>query len=573
MIEKRLETAASVAFVFLMAGLLYTQILRYNFYSRLSKNNVIRIIPIDGPRGTIFDRRGIPLVSNRLSFDVAVVYQELKRQEEFIRLLNDALGIPREKIIESLVKASVKPYAPVTILEDIQKDKAIYLEEASTEMGGVLIETRSRRHYIYEDTASHLFGYLTEITEDELEALEDYGYRAKDLIGRAGVEKYYDKYLTGIDGGMQIQVDNKGRQRKVLGLKEPSSGKDIYLTVDISIQALCDKLLGEKQGAIIVMDPRSGEILALSSHPAFDPNVFVKAGASHERLRLIKDKKGRPLSNRAISGLYAPGSVFKIVVASGALNAKKISPATHYFCNGSYALGNAKFDCWKEEGHGMQDVTDGLMNSCNVFFYNTGRAMGVDNIEASAKSFGFGRPTGIDLPDEVGGLVPGRLWKRLHKKDTWYEGETVNYAIGQGYLLVTPIQVLEMMTVMANRGSLIRPRLVKQVGSTILSNSKPKAIGLKDQVIQKVRQGLFKVVNNEHGTGRRAYVEGVAAAGKTGTAQNPLGRTHAWFAGFAPYDDARLCLVVFLEHGGKGGIEPAEIARGIFAEAKAKGYI
>ncbi len=570
---RRLETVLSACFFLLILSLLYTQIFRYPFYSKLSKNNVIRIIPIDGPRGMIFDRNGTTLVSNRLSFDLAIVYQELKNRSDFLRILSDLFGMSRDEALRSLRKASQKPYAPVVILEDIAREKAIYLEEASSYMDGLVIETRSRRHYLYDDSGSHLFGYLTEITEEELEDLKGYGYRAKDLVGRSGLEKCYDRYLTGVAGGVQIQVDNKGRQRKVLGLKEPSSGKDLYLTIDISLQTLSDRLLGDRAGAIVVMNPQNGEVLALASHPSFDPNVFVKAGASRERLNLINDKGGKPLVDRAIAGLYPPGSIFKVVVATAALNTKKITRDTRFFCSGVYALGKARFNCWKEGGHGQQNVVDGLMNSCNIFFYNTGRAAGVDNIEMYAKLFGFGRPTGIDLPDEAAGLLPGRLWKRLYKGENWYEGDTVNYSIGQGYLLVTPIQVLEMMSVIANKGSLIRPYLVKKIDNAVVQKPRPKRLPVRDAVIQTVREGLFNVVNAEHGTARRAQAEGVHVAGKTGTAQNPHGRTHAWFSGFAPYEDPRLCVVVFLEHGGKGGLDPTEIARNIFEEAKAKGYI
>ncbi len=287
----------------------------------------------------------------------------------------------------------------------------------------------------------------------------------------------------------------------------------------------------------------------------------------------MTDRMGRPLSNRAISGLYPPGSVFKIVTAAAALETKKITRATHFFCSGSYRLGKAKFDCWKEEGHGSQNIIQGFMNSCNVFFYNTGRAAGVDSIEAFAKIFGFGKPTGIALPDEVKGLVPGKAWKRIQRKGVWYEGETLNYAIGQGYLLVTPIQILDMMTAVANKGSLVKPYTVKRIDSSYIEAGKPKKIGLKSDTIRIIREGLLEVVNNEAGTGRRAKIEGVLVAGKTGTAQNPQGKTHAWFSGFAPFPDPKICLVVFLEHGGKGGLEPAEIAGGIFEEARRKGCI
>lgn len=572
--DRILTSIISAFFVLLIAGLCYTQIIRFPYYQKLSKDNSIRIIPIDGPRGTIFDRNGIAVVSNRLSFDAALIYQELGNRAKLARILKEVLGMSGKDIVEALEKARSKaPYAPVTIVQDVDKEDAIRLEEASFDTRGLVVETRSKRDYRYKKEGSHIFGYLGEVTEEELDNLKGYGYRMRDLVGRDGVELYYDKYLKGTTGGTQVEVDNKGRQTRVLGLKEPSGGKDIYLTVDIAIQSACDKLLGERRGAIIAMDPRNGEILALASHPAFDPNIFVKPDTSAERARLLTDNTGRPLSNRAISGLYAPGSVFKIVTASAALETRKISPDTHFTCPGFYKLGNARFDCWKEEGHGSQNLRAGLMNSCNVFFYNTGRLAGADAIESYAKLFGFGKPTGIDLPDEVKGIVPGKAWKRSRKKDTWYEGETLNYAIGQGYLAVTPIQVLDMTTVVANKGSLVRPHIVGRVDTVNLPSEKQRKVGLKSSTIQDVREGMFEVVNNEHGTGKRARVEGLAVAGKTGTAQNPQGKTHAWFTGFAPYDHPKLCLVVFLEHGGKGGLEPAEIAHGIFEEAKARGYL
>lgn len=571
--ERLPSVIVSFFFVLLVAGLFYTQILRYGYYSRLSKNNSIRIIPIDGPRGIIFDRNGVALVKNRISFDLCIVYQQLRDRTSLARIFRDMLGMSGKQIADALDKARQRPYAPIPVVEDIEKEKAIMIEEASFDIDGLVMETRSKRDYLYGEAGSHLFGYLSEISEQELEDLDEYGYRSGDLIGREGLEKFYDRYLKGVDGGTQIEVDNRGRQTRVIGLKEPQNGKDLHITIDINLQLACDKLLGESNGAIVVMDPNSGEVLALVSHPAFDPNIFVKPNTSAERLKLLNDKIGRPMSDRAISGLYPPGSVFKIVTASASLETRKITPYTRFFCSGSYRLGRAKFDCWKEGGHDSQSVVLGLMNSCNVFFYNAGRAAGVDSIEAFAKLFGFGKVTGIDLPDEVKGIVPGRAWKRSYRNDRWYEGETINYAIGQGYLVVTPIQVLEMMAVMANKGSLVRPYVAKKIDNTLVSTVSKKDIGISNETIRLVRKGLYEVVNNIEGTGKRAKVDGVVAAGKTGTAQNPHGRTHAWFAGFAPYEDPKICLVVFLENGGKGGLNAAEVARGIFAEAKTRGYL
>ncbi|MDP3729906.1 MAG: penicillin-binding protein 2 [Candidatus Omnitrophota bacterium] len=608
--EKSLAVPIRLLFIALALALVYTQVIRCAHYSRLSKDNAIRIIPIDGPRGAIFDRNGVGIVSDRISFNVALIYQELKNREKLIRLLVNTLGIERKDVENAIDKAASRPYAPVTIVEDIDRDKAFILEEESFDSRGLVIQTRSIRDYLYKNVGAHLLGYLGEISEAELEKMKEYGCRAKDLIGRAGVEKYYDDYLSGVDGGIQIQVDNRGRVVRTLGAKEPVNGKDLRLTIDIDLQSACDKALEDKRGAIIAMDPNTGEVLALSSSPGFDPNVFVRPEGSSERMKLVRDKRMYPLLNRAISGVYQPGSVFKIVVAMAALDTGRIGRQTRFNCPGFFTLGTGKFACWKEGGHNSQNVVDALMNSCNVFFYNAGRTLGIDNIELGAKIFGFGKATGIDLPGEAKGVVPGRSWKRSVKKDGWYEGDTINLAIGQGYILVTPIQILEMISIVANNGKAVKPYVVKRIDTSDVSPAPRHDLNFNKNAMKAVRDGLYKVVNAENGTGKRAMLEGVAICGKTGTAENPGGRTHAWFSGFAPFDpstkaqgqsralrqaqdasmkgaelsrstnevrrgidNARVSLVVLLEHGGKGGLEPSEIAKEIFAVAKNKGYL
>ncbi len=550
----------------------YTQVIRYGHYSKLSKNNSIRIIPIEGPRGNIYDRNGEVLVSNILCFDVVAIYNEIRDMRRVASVLQDILGMSREEAHKALEISMKRPFSPVAIAEDIGKEKAILIEEASVDIDGISIETRSRRHYLNGLSGCHLFGYLTEVSQDEVEYLADYGYRVGDLIGRSGLEEYYNDYLKGEDGGTQVQVDNRGRQVNILGMKEPSSGRDLFLTIDGRLQLACDEILGSRRGAVVVMDPATGEVLALASHPAFDPNVFVESGASRERLMLIRDRRGRPLSDRAISGLYAPGSVFKVVTATAAMEQGKVSESTTFACGGSFSLGGSVFNCWKDGGHGPQTLRDALMNSCNVYFYNAGRKAGVDAIERYARAYGFGRPTGIDLPDEVGGIAPGKAWKRQRMKDPWYEGETVNYAIGQGYLVTTPIQVLNMIAAIANGGSLVKPFIVRKIDETPAAGVKRRRVNVSEHTLDVIRQGLYRVVNSDGGTGKHARVEGVEVAGKTGTAQNPQGATHAWFTGYAPYKDPALCIVVFLEHGGKGGLGAADIARGVFSKAKEIGY-
>lgn len=571
--ERNPAVILSVLFGFLVLGLFYNQVLRYGYYARLSKNNSIRVIPIAGPRGTIYDRNGAVLVGNRLSFNVAAISNEMRDRMKVARILKETLGMSGEEIVSAFDKADRRPYAPVTIVWDIPKDKAIALEEESAAIEGLIVETVSKRDYLLKSSGSHIFGYLSEITEDELEGLREYGYRPRDLIGRDGIEKYYDAVLRGTDGGTQVEVDSRGRQTRVLGVREPESGMDLQLTIDASLQKACDGLLGDRRGAVAVMDPRTGEVLALASHPAFDPNIFVRPNTSAARLALIDDRAGRPLSNKAISGLYPPGSVFKVVTASAALETKKIDRGTSFTCNGSYKFGRTAFNCWKAEGHGSQDIVNGLKNSCNVFFYNTGRLVGADDLEAYTELFGFGRPTGIDLPDEVRGIAPGRSWKRAYKKEEWFDGETLHYAIGQGYLMVTPMQVLNMIAVEANKGRLVKPHIARRIGSRDIPQPDQKDLGLKEGTLRIVREGLYEAINGEGGTGKRAKLEGAAVAGKTGTAETPHGRTHAWFCGFAPFDEAKVAVVVLIEHGGKGGIEPASIAHGVFEEAKRLGYL
>ncbi len=570
--EESLIFLISVLFVLLLLGLIYTQVLNYKIYYAQSQNNFIRIVPIDGPRGKIIDRNGHVLVSNRLSLDASCIYQEIGRKDRFINALEEMLQVSSKDIIGSLGRARERPFAPVAVVEDIDKDKAIAIEEREQDLSGLVIEPRSKRHYIYDDAASHVFGYLGEVNEKELEGLKEYGYRMRDLVGRSGLERYYNSYLMGMDGGEQVEVDALGRRFNVLGVKEPVPGKDLQLTIDLRLQLIVDRLLGDKKGAALVMDPRNGEILAMASHPSFDPNAFVKPNCGPERMRLLKGR-GKPLLNRAISGLYAPGSVFKIVIAASALETKRISSHTRFNCAGSYSLGNATFGCWKEEGHGSQDIIEAIKNSCNVFFYQAGRAAGVDNIEAYAIRLGFGKPTGIDLPEEASGLVPGRLWKMITKKSAWYEGETLNYSIGQGYLLVTPIQVLRMTSAIANGGKLVRPYIVKRIGSVETGGARLQDTGLSADVINVIKEGMFRVVNDPFGTGKHARVDGLLIGGKTGTAQNPQGRSHAWFTGFAPWKDPKMAVVVLIEHGGKGGMDPAAIARDIFKSAKEMGYL
>ncbi len=569
---KFISVVLSAMFLILSAGLFYTQVFRYARYADLSRNNRVRLIPIEGQRGRIFDRHGTLLVSNRSSFDVVVIPQELEDSTRTLSRLGAILGIPAQQVYKKVEKNFTAPFAPIAIKEDADKKTAIVVEGESAHLPGIMVNVVPKREYKFNEEGSHVFGYLGEIGRGELERLKGYGYQIKDLVGKSGLEKIYDSYLRGEEGGIQLEVNNRGYFVKPLGRKESSCGKDLYLTVDIKLQDFIEKLLDGKNAACAVMIPDTGEILALVSKPDFDPDVFINKEKDAQRAALLKNPD-KPMLNRVVSGLYPPGSVFKPVVAIAALEKKKITSYTTFSCSGKYYLGKAVFNCWDEEGHGSQTISEGLKNSCNIFFYQTGRAVGVDDIYNYAMKFGFGMPTGIDLPEESAGLVPNKMWKRLARKEGWFEGDTVNFSIGQGYLLVTPLQVLRMAAAIANGGTLVQPYLVKKIENVEITPAGNKEIGISKKTIEIIKMGLRRVVEDETGTGRRARAEGVIIAGKTGTAQNPNGPSHAWFAGFAPVDKPKIALVVFIEHGGKGGLEAAEGAGKIFAEAKNLGLL
>lgn len=562
----------SALFATLVISLAYTQILKNKKYVTLSRTNRVRLLPQEGQRGRIFDRNGVLLVGSRSSFDVVVIPQELERSVKTLSRLGEILGIAPQEVFRKVEKNYTAPFAPIPVKEDIEKEKALILEGEGITLPGVIVRVVPRREYKYKEVGSHIFGYLGEIGGGELGRLKDYGYQIRDLIGKAGLEKNYDSYLRGEEGGMQLEVNNRGYLVKVLSKKEAVYGKDLFLAIDIRLQEFIERLLSDKTGACVVMVPDTGEVLALVSKPDFDPDIFVNKERNRERAGLLQDP-ARPMLNRAVSGLYPPGSVFKPVVAAAGLEKKRITPRDTFVCAGRYALGGDTFLCWDEGGHGRQNIAEGLKNSCNVFFYQLGRLAGVDDIFNFAQRFGYGAPTGIDLPEEAGGLAPNRAWKKLVKKEGWFEGDTLNFSIGQGYLLVTPLQVARMMAAVSNGGILVEPYIVKKIDNIEVSTGKSRDTGISNKTLETVKEGLRLVVEDPAGTGRRAGVEGLSIAGKTGTAQSAEGLSHAWFAGFSPIQNPKVALTVFVEHGGKGGLEAAELAEKIFKEAKELGIL
>ncbi|HNX90979.1 MAG TPA: penicillin-binding protein 2 [Candidatus Omnitrophota bacterium] len=559
-----------VMLLFLCSGLFYTQVVKYEIYRHLSEGNRIRVIPLMARRGAIYDRTGRPMVKDELCFEVSVIYSQIKNRPALEAALSEVLNMNVETVHKCIGKSRAKPFSAVSVIPDIGEKGAIQLEEIELAHPGLFVQVSTKRRYLYGPIGANVFGYLGYMGREEYEKLKDFGYQVKDLVGKSGLERYYETYLRGAYGGKQIEVNSSGREIGVLGYKEPVAGKDLYTTIDAELQEYCDNLMADKNGAVVVMDPRNGAILAMVSSPEYDPTVFIERKDPAVIKRLLNDAN-YPMLNRVVSGTYPPGSVFKLIVAVSALEEGKINDSTCVNCTGSIKVGETEFKC--AHIHGTQNLTDAIANSCNMFFYRTGLMVGEDEISKYAKEFGFGEKTGIDLPGEAKGVVPDKEWKKKTYNTGWYKGETVNFSIGQGYLLVTPIQVAKMLSVFANDGYIVKPFLVKKIEDVDMAyQHHPEKIAVSESSIQRVRQGMKNCVNGG-GTGVGAKLQDVLVAGKTGTAQTSRGKTHGWFAGFAPYDDARLVVVVFDEYGARSGAYAAELSGMIFQEAKRLGII
>lgn len=537
-------------FLILIAGIFNTAIFKGRRYHFLSEKNSVRLIPQPGARGRIFDRKGNVIADNRLSYDVMVLAQKDQDLNSVFARLSDVLGIEKDVLNSRYQQDYLAAFIPVVVARDIDLRKAVILEELKMDFPGIIIQSRPQRNYPYGKLACHLLGYLNEIDIWRLKKLADYGYRSGDLVGYGGVEEKYDFYLKQEDGAVSVEVDNKGRFIRILGLKPAQSGKDIELTVDLRIQEIVEECLGTKKGSIVIMDPSDGAIIALVSNPGYDPAIFL-AKANSSDVKNLFNNPDAPLMNRAISGLYPLGSVFKPVVASAALEQNKITPSTTYYCPGWLNIGRRKFKCW--DTHNEVDLSEAISRSCDVYFYKTGMLVTPEAIHDYALKFGFSKNTGIDIPYESAGVVPDPYAKKKVQSSGWYDGDTANFSIGQGELLVTPIQTARLIAVFANRGMLVTPHLIKQIdGHQIFFYKKYSRINLKKPTLELINSAMRKVVSSPSGTSNVISSVGVSVAGKTGTAQVTGKASHGWFAGFFPYDKPKYVICVMLENGGSG---------------------
>jgi penicillin-binding protein 2 len=570
---KLIYQIVAAAIVSLVIVLWYTQIIMGEKYASLARNNRIRRIVINAPRGLIYDRNGVLLVDNRPSFDVQLIPNEVKDLARAADQLSEILGETKKDIVKKTKLGGYLPYLPITIARDVGIDKVTIIEEQKPLIEGVSVQVNAVRNYIYNDYASHLIGHVGSISRDEYNRLKEFGYLSQDTIGKMGVEKAYDKELFGFSGGQQIQVNNKGFKDKVLSSKDPVRGTDVYLTIDKRIQDVLEAELAGKTGAVVAMDPRNGNILGYASRPGFDPNVFLKNRAGSEIAQLFRDS-AKPLVDRCISGVYSPGSIFKIVVAMAALENKVLTGKTRLYCSGNFFLGPKEFKCWRAKGHGTLDVTQALKYSCNVFFYRTGVLCGSTALSNMARKFFFGEKSNIDLTPSKAGTAPNAEWKREVIKGPWVGGDTVNFAIGQGYMLVTPIQIVSMIATVANGGTIYKPtivdKMVKPWGETVVSHPEVRGnLNASPENIATVQTGLFKAVNERDGTGGNAWLPYVKVSGKTGTVQygpKDNKKTHAWFAGYAPSTDPEIAVAVLVEAAGSGGVNAAPIAKKVIEQ-------
>lgn len=570
-------------FAALIGRLGYMQIGQGAIYSQLADSNRIRLMTITAPRGIFYDRNQVPLVSNRPGFSVCLVPLSGPIGDEVINKLSTILMMTPDDIRKK-IKQQDNPLEPVQIKNDVGPEIVTQIEEHREALPGVVIEIQSVRNYINNELAAHIFGYVGEISDTELEKKKSEGYKTGSIVGKFGLEKVYDKDIRGVDGGEQVEVDVTGHPVKMLGKKEAVMGNSLVLTIDAKIQKTAEKAIDErlhylqaklgnvnaKAAAAVVMNPKTGEILAMVSRPAFNPNLF-NGGISSKDWKVINDNPFNPMSNRAISGEYPPGSTFKIVTGAAALELGKVTPEEKIFDSGHHWIinkGNAM-----NEALGWIDFKEALSKSDNVYFYEMGNRLGIDNLEKYARAFGLGAYTGINLPGEADGLVANRKYKAKVYDEEWYLSETFDAAIGQGFQLATPLQMAMVMSEIANGGHRYRPYLVSSMlspdGKT-MQTFNPEELGqvqLSDKTLTLIRSALREVALPG---GTAAYNFAgfpIPIAGKTGTAENPHGDDHGWFVAYAPFDDPTVVVAVIVEQGGFGADSATPIARKILEAA------
>ncbi len=563
--------------VFLLLVLYFwkMQVLDHNRYWELSEANRIREVILSPQRGLICDREGKVLATNIAAFQAAVVREKSPDLQASYRRIGEFLGM-EPGVIQARVERfrDFPAFYPIVIKDDLDEQEVARIESRRWEFPELVVGAEPKRSYPEGSFAAHVIGYLQEISPEEIRQGIFGDRRLGDLVGRTGMEHQFESELGGMSGRALEIVDSTGRVNEELSRRAPRNGTQIALTLDARLQREAESLLEGREGAIVAMDPRSGEILALASYPTFDPNKFINRFTPEEWMAII-NHPNFPLENRALRGLYSPGSIFKLVMATAALDTGLITERTSFFCSGSVLIYGHPFNCWFSGGHGRLELYNAIRFSCNIYFYQLGKRLGIETIADYARMFGLGQLTGIDIKGEYAGLVPDPEWKRRVRNAPWYPGETISVSIGQGPLQVTPLQIAGLTAAIANRGRRVRPHLRLNDNGNITGRFLPD-IPVNPALWEKVIQGMWISANRE-GTARAAAVSGMDVCGKTGSTQvvsrrtaERLGesrretKTHSWFSGFAPRTDPEVVVTVIVEYGGMGGSTAAPMARRLF---------
>lgn len=563
-----IQIALVCAFIALAVQLFRLQIVQHDKYQLQAEKNRTRRLRLEPPRGVIYDRNGIALVENRPSYTLSALPIEVRGNERSIAFLAGLLAEEPAAVKRKLDQAD-NPFVLLKLRHNIDYAMLVKLEENKLEYPGVTYETETRRIYPAGIKSPHLFGYIGEVSRSELERRQEEGMLPGDLVGKKGFEAYYDRDLRGQVGYNAIEVDAVGREVKDItgaGDRPPVRGRDFYLALDSRLQILADSLMSDKIGGAVMVDVRDGGVLVLCSKPDFDPEIFAGTLSAADWQALLNDP-GKPLYDRVIQSAYPPGSTFKMVAATAALEVHKATPETTFPCTGGVTYGDRTFLCHGGQGHGTLAMLDAIKVSCNSYFYRLSMRLSVDEWAAAAKEYGFGARTGIDLPAEEEGNLPDRAYlDRVFGKKGWSGGMMLNLGIGQGDLLVTPVQMAQYTMMIANKGRYYPLHLVYRIFDPrtqrfYKQELAPRSVaGVSQQTYATLHEGMYRVVNVPGGTGHSTFLPDVVVAGKTGTAQNPHGEPHAWYVGFAPYSQPEVAVCVLVENGGAGGAAAGPVA-------------
>lgn len=542
------------------------QILQGNEYRKLSEENRLRIVRVAAPRGIIYDRTGIPLVKNTPYYFVSVSPQNLDVLD--ISALAELLKMDRDVLLEKIKnRPQQNLYEPIRLKEGLSAKEIALVEARRSDFPSLAVDVDVSRDYLFGNIGAHVIGYLGKPNEFQYSSPDFRDVPSNAFIGQWGVEKLYDRQLRGTSGERIIEMDALGRELRLIKEKSPVRGDDVKLAMDIKLQKEAEESFGEKTGALVAMKPDTGEILALVSKPSFDPNLFAR-GIRYRQWEELNQNKKLPLLNRSLQSQYPPGSTFKIITAIAAMEEGAIDVNTKVTCTGEIVYGRWHFGCWQKHGHGTLSLHRALVESCDVYFYDLGKRLGIDKIASYARMFGLGKETGLRMAKERSGVVPDTKWKQEKRKQPWYLGETFNASIGQGYVATTPFQMAQMMSIVANGGYIYSPSL-------LMADKEPAPLtklSIRQETFDEVKKALSGVVNENGGTGWAAKSSMVNICGKTGTAQvvgmkrdskylPEMFRDHAWFVAFAPYEAPEIALSVMVEHGGHGGAAAAPIAK------------